>query len=573
VGYEVQIATNNTFTLGLQTANIPAGTTTNTFPTLADSLYFWRVRARYGDAAAPGLGPFSLLRGFTVDTVAPAAPVLTAPAANALVAAPKPMFTWVAVPGATSYLVDVDNTDTTFTHKVINGAPVVAATYTSTVVLPQGTYYWQVRAKDAAGNITASASRSFTIFIGLTPANGAVVPTGKPTFTWSIVPGATYNVQVATDTGFSAMVSGYPHPVGAVAAPAVPTYIPVAALLPGTYYWRVVSSLDVTASATVPYRTLFVGALPSVTPLLVSPNPGTSQNTLTVNLVWSAVTAPTGITLRGYEVQIAPNATFTGVGLQTFPVSNSTTNKITPALTTGVTYWWRVRGLFGDPTTPAPGPFSAVRTFIVDVVPPAAPVLVAPADKASVTLPVVAPAPAFKFTWNTVPGAVRYDFRYGTSTAMDITVSVAQLTTPGFVPSFTPPSPLLNETYYWQVVAYDAGGNASAPSVMRSVKILSAANAVPVLNRFTGAPITLSWGPISWVSPSGHYELLVANNVNFVNPKYTNLTITAGIQSIDVSPLPEGTWYWKVRGCTGLTGAPGTTCGNYSTTGTFTVNP
>ncbi|MEP6984369.1 MAG: hypothetical protein ABI970_02145, partial [Chloroflexota bacterium] len=437
--------------------------------------------------------------------------------------------------------------------------------YTSTVVLPQGTYYWQVTAKDAAGNITPSASRSFGIFIGTGPVNGAFVPTGKPMFTWTAVPGATgYDIEITTDPTF-VTITRTQH-VGALP---VPSFTLTVALPPAmTYYWRVRKTGEVPVS--VLYRTLFVA--PAAVPAAIAPLGGTLSN-LTPNLSWTAVTPPIGVTLLDYEVQIATNATFTA-GVQTFPPV-TTTNLTTPGLTTGLTYSWRVRARFGLAVTPAPGPFSIIHTFFVDVLPPAKPVLLAPADKASVTLPPLPPAPPFKFTWNTVPGAVRYDFRYGTSTAMDITVSVAQLTTPGFVPSFTPPSPLLNTTYYWQVRAYDAGGNSdpvTSVSVMRSVKILSAANAVPVLNRFTSVPVTLTWGPISWVSPSGHYELLVANNINFVNPKFTNLNIQ-GTQTIDVPSLTEGTWYWKVLACTGPRATLGTTCGVYSSTGTFTVDP
>jgi hypothetical protein len=210
-------------------------------------------------------------------------------------------------------------------------------------------------------------------------------------------------------------------------------------------------------------------------------------------------------------------------------------------------------------STPAPGAFSAIRSFRIDITPPPVPVLLLPANFSTTT--VSKP----KFTWNPVTGAVKYVFKYGTSSPPTNLVNVATSPTP----SFTPPSPLLYKTYYWQVQAVDAAGNTS-DSVIRSVKIVSPPNAVPVLNRFGAAPITLSWGPISWVTPNGHYELVVANNTSFTNPAYNNTTtLLAGTQSTDVSPLPAGTWYWRIRACSA---AASSTCGSWSTTGTFTVD-
>jgi hypothetical protein len=71
--------------------------------------YYWRVRARFGDAATPAPGAFSLVRNFKFDNVAPNAPLLTAPANKAILAAVRPTLAWAAVTGATSYRLDVDD--------------------------------------------------------------------------------------------------------------------------------------------------------------------------------------------------------------------------------------------------------------------------------------------------------------------------------------------------------------------------------------------------------------------------------------------------------------------------------
>jgi hypothetical protein len=132
--------------------------------------------------------------------------------------------------------------------------------------------------------------------------------------------------------------------------------------------------------------------------------------------------------------------------------------------------------------------------------------------------------------------------------------------------SYVPSSPLLYTTYYWRVRALDAAGNISAWSAVRSVQIVSPLTAVPLLNRFATSTPTLTWGPISWTYPGGHYQVQVDDSVYFTSPEYQNTNIATGTQSVVIDPLRNGTWYWRVRACT-ATGA----CGTWSTTGTFTI--
>ncbi len=327
VSYEVQIATNATFTAGLQpTLPAPTSATPNYDASGLTSgvTYYWRVRARFGDASTPTFGAFSLVRNFKFDNVAPPAPNLTAPANKAILAAVRPTLTWAAVAGATSYLLDVDDDpendgicDFTLASMIREDVVVTAPAVSYMIPVPglaQGSYCWRVQSKDAAGNVgSESTSRSFSIFIGTAPANGVFAPAGKPAFTWAaaVSPTLGYDLEVATDTAFTTFASGYPKHFG----PAVLTYtVPAAALPlpPGTYYWRVRKTNEPEVS--IVYRTLFVGAAPAA-PVLKNPANGSSHKTEPVNLEWNPVTPPAGVTLVNYEVQIATNATFTA-GLQ-----------------------------------------------------------------------------------------------------------------------------------------------------------------------------------------------------------------------------------------------------------------
>jgi hypothetical protein len=132
--------------------------------------------------------------------------------------------------------------------------------------------------------------------------------------------------------------------------------------------------------------------------------------------------------------------------------------------------------------------------------------------------------------------------------------------------AYTPPGPLLFATYYWQVQAFDAAGNFGPWSAVRTVKIVSPATAVPILNRFTTTTPTLTWTPVSWAQG---YEIAIDDSTAFTSPlMYGRNTIGAGSTShLLESPLPNGIYYWRVRAKSGAT-----TWGAWSTVGTFLID-
>jgi hypothetical protein len=359
--------------------------------------------------------------------------------------------TWGAVAGANRYRVDVDN-DSNFSSPVIADALVTTPSFTPPTPLAQGSYSWRVQAGDAAGNFgVESAVRTFTIFIGTAPANGAFTIDTTPTFTWMAVPGATgYTLQVDDDTDFSADLV-INQPLGVVT-----TFTPITLLANDTYYWRVLATGETPVSNV--YRTLFIGAAPAA-PALVSPANASLLNDSTPTLQWSAVVPPTGVTLVDYEVQVATNTAFT-TGLQTF---TSGTNSFTPgsALSEGIHYW-RVRARFD---VASPGVHSAARSFTVDTVAPAAPALTVPVDTAVITNSRVP-----RLTWGAVSGANRYivevatDAGFTTPVVNQVVVTTTSYTIPNSLA-------LANSSYYWRISARDAAGNTGSPSASRSFSI------------------------------------------------------------------------------------------------------
>ncbi|WP_457653714.1 fibronectin type III domain-containing protein [Rhodocaloribacter sp.] len=149
--------------------------------------------------------------------------------------------TWTAVDGATSYSVEVA-TDDAFTN-VVASADGVSGTTTTVGPLEEGTtYFWRVRAANTAGAGPWSGAFSFTTLTSATapaavtlasPEDGAMdVPT-EVTLSWNAADGAdTYDVQVATDDAFTALVTDES---GLTA-----TSLTVSGLANNTtYFWRV----------------------------------------------------------------------------------------------------------------------------------------------------------------------------------------------------------------------------------------------------------------------------------------------------------------------------------------------
>ncbi|MDC8011930.1 hypothetical protein [Tahibacter soli] len=91
---------------------------------------------------------------------APAAPALTAPADGATGVDPGSALTWAAVPGATSYTVEVAS-DAGFAT-IVATQTLTGTSWNVTGVSPSTTYWWRVRATGTCGAGANAVARSFT---------------------------------------------------------------------------------------------------------------------------------------------------------------------------------------------------------------------------------------------------------------------------------------------------------------------------------------------------------------------------------------------------------------------------
>ncbi|MEO8609123.1 MAG: hypothetical protein ABI690_14635 [Chloroflexota bacterium] len=605
VKYKLQVAADTSFTtIQFEKTDLTVLTymMAGADPTLGYGTHYWRVLVNTGSGYPGSSSEYRTLHITSSIPVAPTYPAV--PAASAVLADTTPHLDVndVVPPVTASWTVTGYEfqvaTNSAFT---LNMLPFSSPTsdFTSSALTP-GLYYFRGRAINSNGAAgTYSAARAFTIRtappVQSAPALELVTTDTTPLFSWvTFGTGSKYNIEIDNNSDCNSPFVTNP-------ALLTTTTFTSPVLTEGAWYWDV-QAVDVqgTATAFSGCRVFYVRTTPALAaPVVVSPATGFATNPQPT-LVWNAVPTPAGVgalPVQHYQVQIATNATFT-VNLQTspdVPVNSPTVQYTTSGLLAG-TYYWRVRGFN---TAGIPGAFSVVRNFIIDATGTLVPSLTLPADNSSST--VKTPT----FTWTKPVGAVKFELRYSSNYPASYVPGDA-LTTTGTVaitglltPTYKPPSPLIPGTYYWQVRALDAANNLSAWTNLRTFKIISALTDTPQPNRFGPSDtILLTWGPLSWVTNTaapdgGYYEVQIDNNFSaanalFPSPEYelrgsgdtvgTGVTYSvyvAGNNYGVVIPsgslpagLPNGTWYWHVRGYNPTTNAYGA----WSSTGTFVVD-
>jgi hypothetical protein len=183
--YQVQLSTDPAFTT---TMIDTSGLTTTTLPVtgLAENThYYWRARG----ANAAGSGPWSLTWNFTSLTLpkAPVAVVLRSPNDGSTNASSRPVLQWHAVPGATTYHLQLSMRQD-FSVVQVDETTLTDTVYTAPTLASGTTYYWRVSAVNEVGAGPWSPTWSFTTFVGS-------------------------SVPADPSTGVARLVRAYPNPV------------------------------------------------------------------------------------------------------------------------------------------------------------------------------------------------------------------------------------------------------------------------------------------------------------------------------------------------------------------------
>jgi len=281
--------------------------------------------------AAPGYGAL-------------AKPTVTAPT-NGASYNTLPHFSWNPVTGADHYEFQIA-ADAAFTSSVLGFGQddFITKNTTATILktLPNGTYYWRVRAQSLTGSSQSawSDTQSFTMAWSSTPSptsptNGASLVYPQPLLlNWSNVAGAQkYRLTVATDPALGSVLSGYPVDTSAT------SFSPSARLANGTYYWAV-QPIDAEgrAGAQSPIWH-FTWNWPTDTSLTVTDLDPSSQ-VYDPQFSWDPVAGA-----AKYEIEINSDEGFASGGKVCCSNTTISTSFTPSTLLPADTYYWRVRAI------------------------------------------------------------------------------------------------------------------------------------------------------------------------------------------------------------------------------------
>jgi len=328
--YNLVIDNNADFSSPIINVNTGASETYTT-GSLSDGIYYWHVRNHW-----ILWGSFSETWSFRVYT----APLtLVSPPSGRITFDNTRFLDWNSYLGVDYYQLLLDD-NPSFSSPVYYNTPY---SYDTTSILPDGTYYWKVRARDAADYWSSYSSyRYFTVEttppVLVSPTPGYYTNDATPYLDWNGVSGANlYQVQVSANSAFSAIV---------YSATTTATGRTTTTLSEGIKYWHVrARDVDGYWGPYCSYSWFYVDTVAPSTPILYSPIDGFVSSDTTPYLDWSHVSGA-----NQYQLQVSLTGSFvaTVVDIET----SETAYTVNPPLA-DTTYFWRVRaqdaaGNWGD---------------------------------------------------------------------------------------------------------------------------------------------------------------------------------------------------------------------------------
>ena len=238
---------------------------------LTDGTYIWRVIARDSAGNPQQYGVFI----FSVDTVAPDAPALLAPADNASLGTRTPFFDWEDAPftgDMINYELQVTSGGS-FTQPLDMDVLLSGDTNQFQVppedALADGVYRWRVISRDKAFNFGTSDNRTFTVDTVapgtptlVKPASGDVTTATTPFFEWTPSSGDVFDylLQVTSADSFNPQID-----IEVLIIHPGTGHQAVNLLADATYRWRVIARERALNTASSIIQTFTVGTALTVT--------------------------------------------------------------------------------------------------------------------------------------------------------------------------------------------------------------------------------------------------------------------------------------------------------------------
>jgi hypothetical protein len=514
VQYQIQIASNSSFKTPVQDVTLDPDDLDYTAEALADGgKYFWRVRALNGEGVA---GAWSAKWQFTLNQLVK--PVLSGPPSGMSTSDTAPQLSWSGLPDAQSYEIQIDM-DKKF------GTPdqlltTVDTTVTPTPDLPDGKYFWRVRAVNEF-EVTGLWSAAWTFTVDTTgpdqpvlrrPADHAGTRDTTPTLVWKSARTAKqYRLQVADDANFTSA------PIDVTVGGTSYTLPADQALGYGLHYWRV-KAIDALGNEG-DWSTPFQFALTAMT----SPKDGTTTTNPRPTFAWAAVT---GALSYHFELDDDPDFTVPLAGEYEGP----NRSYVPPVVLGAGAYYWRVSVDGGDPM-PA-------WTLVISPAKPAKPALSTPANKTLTN------DNTPTFTWQAVLYGTSYQLQVDNNSDFSSPEQDVRLDTEpwSYVADALP-----DGKYYWRVRAFNADTAPGPWSAKWTLTIDTVAPPVPEpLAPIDDAASTNRMLRLTWskVDGAAAYELQLDPTPSFPLP-----VISTGSRTSYTPPTPlsRGIYWWQVR--------------------------
>ena len=328
--YRLEVNTKTDFT---GTVVFDNSTITDTLQPLSglsnNTTYYWRVTASSNAMAKTNTsGVYSFTTKLATTT-------LTSPIDNSSGVSLSPVLSWLAVPGADIYRLEV-NAKSDFSGTVIFDKDTLSSTSIMIGGLADNNnYYWRVTSFNNAGNASnVSSTFIFTtgkIILSADLDNAMGVST-SPTLAWNKTKGTNiYRLEVNTKSDFTGTIafdnSSITDTLQALSGLSYNT----------TYYWRVTASSNalgkISTSSVYSFTTKLAAATQS------SPANNSSDVSLSPMLSWSAVNGA-----DKYRLEVNNKNDFTGTVIFDSDTITTTSKKIS-GLSYNYHYYWRVTAL------------------------------------------------------------------------------------------------------------------------------------------------------------------------------------------------------------------------------------